>query len=177
MLKKYNKYKILKIFLFNPDDSFRLRELGRLTGISPKSVMNYLGEFENEKLVQKYEKRGIPFYKSSNENEKLKEYRTIAILYELNESGTIDYLWEKLAPEAIVLYGGYSRGEINEESDIDLFIYGADILKHRVDLDKFEKILGKKIHLMGEKILKGVSNEFKNNLANGIILRGYLKLI
>ncbi len=48
MLEKYNKYKLLKIFLFNPIESFRLRELSRLSGISPPSVMAYLKEFEDE---------------------------------------------------------------------------------------------------------------------------------
>jgi predicted nucleotidyltransferase/DNA-binding HxlR family transcriptional regulator len=177
MLKDYNKYKILKIFLFNPNDSFRLREISKITEISPKSVMNYLKYFEDEKIIKRYEKRDIPFYKAINDTDKLREFTRIAILYELGESGVINYLWDKLAPEAIVLYGGFSRGEISEESDIDLFAYGVDITKHQIELDKFEKIIGKRIHLMGEKSLKGVSEEFKNNLSNGIILKGYLKII
>ena len=46
MLNKYNRYKLLKIFLFNPTESFRLRELSRLSKISPPSVVNYLKEAE-----------------------------------------------------------------------------------------------------------------------------------
>ncbi len=43
-----------------------------------------------------------------------------------------------------------------------------------MDLTEFEKKLGKKIHLMFEA--KSISNELKNNLINGIILKGYWKV-
>ena len=52
MLDKYNKYKLLKLFLDSPTDSFRLREIARLTKISPPSVMNYLKDFEKEGLIK-----------------------------------------------------------------------------------------------------------------------------
>ena len=42
-------------------------------------------------------------------------------------------------------------------------------------LSKFEKYLGRKIHLL-EVDINNVSKEFKNNLANGFILEGYLDL-
>ena len=70
MLQKYNRYKLLKIFLYSPTESFRLRELSRLSSISPLSVMHYLDEFEKEGLIEKYNKRGIPFYRAKRDNEK-----------------------------------------------------------------------------------------------------------
>ncbi|PIU75730.1 hypothetical protein COS75_02635, partial [Candidatus Pacearchaeota archaeon CG06_land_8_20_14_3_00_35_12] len=70
MLQKYNRYKLLKIFLDYPTESFRLRELSRMSKISPVSVINYLKEFEKEELIRKYEKRGIPFYVAERDNEK-----------------------------------------------------------------------------------------------------------
>jgi len=50
MLNKYNRYKLLRLFLDSPTESFRLREIARLTKISPPSVINYLKEFEKEGL-------------------------------------------------------------------------------------------------------------------------------
>ena len=69
MLEKYNRYILLKVFLDSPLDSFRLRELSRLSGISPASVVNYLKEFEKQGLIKKSEKRGIPFYQAQRESE------------------------------------------------------------------------------------------------------------
>lgn len=173
MLKKYNRYKLLKIFIDSPTESFRLRELSRLSKISPLSVMNYLKEFEQEELIKRYKKRGIPFYQAIRDNEKFILYKKISIIYELNESGLVEFLWEKLSPIAIILYGSYAKGESVEDSDLDIFIIGKE---KNISLDKFEKKLNKRIHLMFETNIKKIPKELKNNLINGIVLKGYFKV-
>jgi len=173
MLGKYNRYKLLKIFLDNPTESFRLRELSRLSEISPPSVMNYLKEFEKEGLIKKFVRRDIPFYESERDDENFKHYKKLSILYELHKSGLIDYLWDKIAPEAIILYGSFSKGESIENSDVDIFIVGK---YKEINVGKYEKKLGYDVHLMGDE-LKNTSKEFRNNLANGIVLKGYLRLL
>lgn len=172
MLNKYNRYKVLKVFLFNPEDSFRLRELSRLSKISPPSVVAYLNEFEKEGLIKKYEKREVPYYTSNIDNKDFIFYKKLAIIYELHNSELIDYLWEKLAPEAIILYGSYAKGEFTENSDIDLFIIGKE---KNINLNDYEKKLGKNIHLMFNNV-KNIPNNLKNNLCNGIVLKGYFKV-
>jgi len=172
MLKKYNRYKLLRVFMDSPTESFRLRELSRLSKIAPLSVMNYLKEFEEEGLVKRFEKRGVPFYQAKRSNEKFILYKKISIIYELNESGLVDELWDKLSPDAIILYGSYAKGESIENSDIDIFMMGKET---EIKLTEFEKKLGKKIHLMFETDIKNVPRELRNNLINGIILKGYLK--
>lgn len=173
MLEKYNRYKLLKIFLDFPLEKFRLRELARDSKISPPSVINYLKEFENEDLIRKQNNRGIPFYRANIDNKKFREYKKLSILSELNNSGLIDFLWQKLSPKAIILYGSWAKGESTDNSDVDVFIIGKE---KRLDLNSFEKILNKKIHLMFDDNPKKIPNELKNNLVNGIILRGYFKL-
>jgi len=172
MLQKYNRYNLLKIFLDSPTESFRLRELSRMSKISPVSVMNYLEEFEKGELIRKYQKRGIPFYIGERDNEKFILYKKISIIYELNESGLVDFLWDKLSPEAIILYGSHAKGEAVEDSDLDIFIIGRE---KEIKLDEFEKKLSKKIHLMFDSV-KHIPKELKNNLVNGIVLKGYFKV-
>ena len=173
MLQKYNRYNLLRVFFYSPTESFRLRELSRLSKISPVSVINYLKEFEKEGLIKRYTKRGIPFYQAMRDNEKFILYKKISVIYELNESGLVDFLWNKLAPDAIILYGSHAKGEAIEESDIDVFIIGKE---REIDLKEFEKKLGKKLHLMFQSDIKKISKELKNNLINGMILKGYLKI-
>src|SRR3989339_196930 len=132
MLDKYNKYKALKLFLDFPTENFRLREIARLTKISPPSIMNYLKEFEKDLLIKKQIKRNIPFYIALRDNSNFILYKKISILFELNHCGLIDYLWDKLSPQAIILYGSFARGESIEGSDIDLFI----LTKEREDFVK-----------------------------------------
>src|SRR3989344_8271071 len=126
MLQKYNRYKLLRIFLDNPTENFRLRELSRLSKISPVSVINYLKEFEEEELIKSYKKREIPFYIAERDNEKFILYKKISIIYELNTSGLVDFVWDKLSPDAIILYGSHAKGEAIEFSDIDIFVIGKE---------------------------------------------------
>ena len=173
MLDKYNRYKLIKLFLDSPTESFRLREIARLTKISPPSVMDYLKEFENEGLVNKQIKRKIPFYTAIRDSSNFVLYKKISILFELNNVGLVDYLWDKLSPEAIILYGSFSKGESIESSDVDLFILGKD---KNLELIDFEKKLNKKIHLLYKKSVKEIPNELKNNILNGIVLKGYIRV-
>jgi len=173
MLNKYNRYNLLKLFLDSPTESFRLREIARLVKLSPPSVMNYLKDFEREGLIKKQIKRKIPFYTAIRDNPNFILYKKLSILFELNDIGLIDYLWDKLSPESIVLYGSFVKGESIEDSDIDLFILGKE---RKVDITKFEDKLDKKIHLFFKESLKEIPNELKNNILNGVILKGYLQV-
>lgn len=174
MLQNYNRYKLLKIFLDNPIESFRWRELSRISKISPLSVMNYLNEFEKDNLVTKYEKRGVPFYQANRDNENFKLYSKLSIIYELSSCGLVDFLWDQLAPEAIILFGSHAKGEAIESSDIDIFMLGNE--EKEPDVMEYEKKLNKRIHILIEAKKSSMSDEFKNNLINGIVLKGYLKL-
>ena len=173
MLFRSNRYRLLKVFLGNPTESFRLRELGRLSSLAPLSVRNYLEEFENEGLVRKFMKRGIPFYQALRDSEKFILCKKLSIVYELHESGLVDFLWNSLSPDAIILYGSHAKGEATEESDIDIFIIGKE---RETSMAEFEKKLDKRIHLMFERDAKKIPKELLNNLINGIVLKGYLKV-
>ncbi|MEK6933632.1 MAG: nucleotidyltransferase domain-containing protein [Nanoarchaeota archaeon] len=173
MLEKYNRYNVLKLFFDSPTESFRLREISRFAKISPPSIMIYLKEFERDGLIKKQTKRNIPFYSAMRDDPNFVIYKKISILFELNIKGLIDYLWDNLSPKAIVLYGSFAKGESIEDSDIDLFILGK---KRDLEVTEFEKKLNKKIHLLFKESLKDMSNELKNNILNGIILKGYIKV-
>src|SRR3989344_3181860 len=114
MLGKNNSYKVLKIFLDSPIENFRLREIARLSGISPPSVMNYLAEFIKERLIDKNIKNKIPIYTAIRDNLNFILYKKLSIIFELNNSGLVEYLWEKLSPETInnILNGIILKGYI-----------------------------------------------------------------
>jgi predicted nucleotidyltransferase len=173
MLQKNNRYNVLKVFLDFPGYRFGLREISRKIGLALPSVKRYLSEFEKEGLIRVGDEKGNPVYSAERDSERFRFYGRLSSEYELFESGVIDYIWKKLSPEAIIFYGSYSRGEAVEGSDVDLFAVSK---KKKADLGKYEKILGKSIHLIVDE-LENVSKEFKNNLANGIVMKGYLKIL
>ena len=174
MLGKNSRYKVLKVFLDSPTYEFGLREISRICKIAPPSVLSYLKEFEKEDLIKRILKKNIPVYKASRENDKFILYKKISILYELYDCGLIEFLWNELSPQALILYGSFAKGEAIEESDVDIFVVGKE---NNVNLEDYEKKLGKRIHLIFDSDVKKIPVELKNNLINGIVLKGYFKVL
>ena len=173
MLQNNNKYEVLKVFLKSPTREFGLREVSRKVGVALPSIKKYLLELEKEGIVEIREVRGYPVYVANIDSEKFRNYQNLSTQYELIESGVIDYIWKKLCPEAIIFYGSHSKGEAMDDSDIDLFVIGS---KSGIKLSKYEKLVGREIHLMSDK-LENIPKELKNNLINGIVMKGYLKVL
>ena len=76
-------------------------------------------------------------------------------------------------PETIILFGGYSKGTDAKTSDIDLFIESKE---EKLELEKFEVVLGRKIHPLFEINIKNLNKELLNNIINGIIVYGYVRI-
>jgi predicted nucleotidyltransferase len=178
MIQNYNSYKVLKLFLDNPLKGFKLREISRILKLGLPSVSNYVKELETTKLVIKKELYGSKLWFGNNESRLFKTYKRFDTIRMIEESGLIQYLNEVLSYPAIVLYGSHSLGEDRKESDIDLFIITST--KTEVKLDVFEKKLDKELHVFihtEAEVKKMKNNELINNVVNGIVLAGYLKVL
>jgi len=100
-------------------------------------------------------------------------YKKTINLIKIYESGLVDYLYDKLMPDNIILFGGYAKGTDIKTSDIDIFI---EIKEEKIDVSKFEERLGRKIHLVFEKDILNINKELRNNIINGIVLSGNMRL-
>ena len=178
MLQKNNKYKILRIFFEDPSPNgigFQLREISRKVTIAPTSVKKYLNELEKEDLIIKKKHRihGYPVYYANKDNENFKFLKKIDNIMKIKESRLLDYLSEYCMPDVIILFGSASLGEDLKESDIDLFLMSKE---EKLNLEKFEKILNRKINIFFSEDFRKLSKELKNNIINGVILKGYLRV-
>lgn len=178
MLQKDNRYKILRVFFENPlpkGIGFQLREISRKVKIATPSVKRYLYDLEREKLIIKTKHRihGYPVYYANRENENFKFLKKLDLAIVIKESGLLKYLFETCMPGVIILFGSASLGEDLKGSDIDLFVLSN---KEKLNLKKFERLLNRKINLFFNNNFNKLSKELKNNILNGIILGGYLKV-
>ena len=178
MLQKDNRHKILRIFLNDPSPEgigFQLREISRKVAVAPPSVKKYLNELEKERLVIKIKHRihGYPVYYANRDDKEFKFLKRMDIVIRIKESGLIDYLSENCMLDVIILFGSASKGEDLKESDIDLFVLSD---KEKIDLTHFEKKLSRKINIFFSDNFNKLSKELRNNIINGVILKGYLKV-
>jgi predicted nucleotidyltransferase len=173
MLEKYSRYKLLREFFVSPTKNFQMRELSRKTKISPPSVINHLNFLLKENLIIR-EKNGIyPSYKANRENDLFKIYKKNDLILQLESSGFLNYIYDLCLPNSIILFGSASKGEDIETSDIDLFIQSPE---KKINLDKYEKIFKREISLFFEEDFSRLPSELKNNVINGLIIKGYLKV-
>lgn len=173
MLQKYSRYRILQEFFDFPSKNFQMRELSRRTKISQPSVINHLRALVKEKLVVK-EKKGIyPTFRANRDDILFRVYKKWNLILRIYQSNLLNHIHDSCLPDVIILFGSASKGEDIEESDIDLFIQAPE---KRLDLTKYEKLLNRKIALFFEENFSKLSDELKNNVLNGIVLKGYIKV-
>jgi len=177
MLQKDNRYKILRLFFADPlpeGIGFQLREISRKVDVAPPSVKKYLTSLEKEGLIVRAKHRihGYPVYHSNRDSEYFRLLKRLDTVLSINESGLLKHLSDKCMPDVIILFGSAARGEDLKESDLDIFL---QCKKTGLNLERFEKILERKNNLFFGSFNK-LSNELRNNILNGIILKGYLKV-
>ncbi|MFA6023487.1 MAG: nucleotidyltransferase domain-containing protein [Candidatus Pacearchaeota archaeon] len=177
MLQNCSILKIADVFFNEPTKTHYLMEISRKSKIAHTSVKNYLIELKKNKIInEEIEKRGerkFPGYKANLNEQTYKSYKCICNKEKILDSGLIEQMRDKIMPKSIILFGSFSRGEDIETSDIDLFIESK---KQEINLDKFEKILKRKIQLHFNENFNNYPKELKNNIINGEILYGYLEV-
>ena len=158
--------RIRELFFEHPAKKFTVREITRKTRIPKSTVKNYLDILKSDGMVTK---------DNQSENSSLfKIKKTNYYVEKLVETELIDYLADKLIPEAIILFGSVRKGESIKNSDIDLFIITHS--KKEVNLTKFEKKLKHKVELHVETSLSKLSPTLLNNVVNGIKIYGSFRV-
>ncbi len=170
MIEKSTFIRVLEAFFRNPSTQFHLRELSRLLKFSMPTIISATDALAKEKLIIKTKGRVLTTVSANRESAKFVQRKRVHNLERIYASGLPEYLSDSYNhPKLIILFGSFSRGEDTEKSDVDIAIVTNKKLSP--DLSKYEKTLGRGVSIH-EIELDKVSNDFKSNLANGIVLEG-----
>lgn len=171
MILNNNNEKILKLFLKKPTTGFQIRDVIRLTKLGNPTVVRGLKLLISKKLITKKQGRVYPFYEANLEDN---FFRKLKIFYNLIcLEDAIKTIIEKTRPSCIVLFGSGAKGEDIEKGDIDLFVQAE---RKEINISSSEKKLNRKINLLFEPDLNKLNKELVNNLINGIVVYGFIKL-
>ncbi|MFC1682350.1 nucleotidyltransferase domain-containing protein [Nanoarchaeota archaeon] len=173
MEQKCSQDKVFGIFVDEPRKIHYIKQISKKINLAPTSVKIHLRNLEGEGLIVKKQGERFEGFVANRDDKNFLFYKMIANLINIKVSGLLDFLKDSLYPQAVILYGSYLRGEDVETSDIDLFILAKS--KKRLELQKFEKILKRNIHLLIEKDWRKIPKELKLEVINGFVLNGYLK--
>jgi len=161
-------------FFSHPMNRYGVRELARLTNIDTKTVMKYLKELVNTKIILKKENKGAYAYYEANRLSYIYRYeKSDVLIKKIMHNGLIDYLENKLHPKVIVLFGSVKKGTYHSGSDVDIFIQAE---YKKLNLHKFNKEIGHRIQLFYEQDLHKLNQGLLENIYNGLVLAGKLEL-
>ena len=160
-----------------PNKVFHVREFARESRLSTTAVTAAINELKKYGIIRIEETEVTRNFKADLDSQAYTDYKLIFNLYRLRRYGLIDDLITHFNnPEVIVVFGSFAKGEDTEESDIDILI----IAKNKgidIDLSAYEKDFKRKINLNILSSIDKSSSEFKNAIANGIVLYGYLRIM
>lgn len=156
------------------EDNYRrinVREYARIIKISPPTASKLLSNLNKDGLIKKEEDRQYIFYHANKESKVFVDLCRIYWGAVLEKSGIIENIKEELLNPVVILFGSLSKAEVKENSDIDLAIFTPT--KKELKLEKFEKILGRKIQVfIFSKKEELKSKELLNNILNGYKILG-----
>lgn len=175
MKQKDIKQTIQEHFFINPEDKLRVRAIERTLKLSLPSVIRYCKELEKAGILKVIKTGDVLFYTADRTNRQFILEKQLFNIRQTHNSGMIQYLKETLDNPIVVLFGSYAKGEDTETSDIDLYIQTSS--KKKIDLEKFEKKLRRKIQsfIYGD-INKLPNKHLANNIVNGIMLNSRIEV-
>ena len=150
-----------------------MRELSRMTKLAQPSVSNHLKALTKDGLILQEKETLYPSYRANRDSASFKTLKEYDLLVRLKQIGVVDYLYDSCMPDVIVLFGSASKGEDIEKSDIDIFLLCKE---KKLDLGRYEKQLNRRINIFFSYDFNALSSELKNNILNGTVLKGYLKV-
>lgn len=157
------------------EDCYRrinVREYSRLIKISPPTASKMLSGFNKEGLLSAEKDRNYIFYYADKKDRTFLDLSRVYWRFRLKELA--DFLNKNLINPSIILFGSLSKAETKSDSDIDLCIIGH---KKKLNIKSFENSLKRNIQLFFFSSIENIKNkELANNILNGYILEGRLKL-
>jgi len=169
-----NKEIILNQLFKKPTYKFHIRELARTTKLSPNTIINLTNELVKDNIIHKEKRKHLVEVSLNLDNDKVIQQKKLFNLQQIYNSEIIEFLVNEYNPQSISLIGSFSRGEDIEKSDIDIVINTKKTT--RPNIEKFQDKLQRPIQILLFSDRKKLSNEFFNNLINGITLYGTIKL-
>ena len=165
---------IFSLLCIKAGEKLSQREVAKILNVSPTAVSNSTKKLKDSNLIKIEKTKTINFISFNRDEQKAIELKRAENLRNLYLSGLSDYLEKELAGATVILFGSYSKGEDTNTSDIDIAV--IERKDKTIDLEKYEKILNRRININFYDSWKKIHENLKNYILNGILLHGGVEL-
>lgn len=167
---------IFRLLCIKSGKKISQRQIAKMLKVSPTAISKSISILEKENLI-KIEKDNnikINYLSLNRDSEKTINFKKVENLKMIYELELNNFLENAFPGSAIILFGSYSRGDDIFDSDIDIAVIGRK--KKEINLEKFENLLEREIILQFYNEFKNIHEHLKNNILNGILIGGNIKL-
>ena len=168
--------RILRLLFIKAGLQLNALAIAKSLGVSQPAVSKALPLLEEKEFVklQKDKESGRFAIELNRDNHKILQLKRVDNLKLIYESGLVDFLEKEFAGGTIILFGSFSRGDDLINSDIDIAV--IERKSKEINLEKFEKLFEREININFYESSKEINKNLKENLFNGIILAGGIRL-
>lgn len=174
------RQRVAKVLFTYPDKEFSLSDMAKEAGVAKAHIGEILDEFYKTHLIQITKLSKIWRISASQQSWEFIKSKIIYNLSFIYQSGLVEFLNEHFNnPKSIVLFGSFRKGEDLSASDIDIAIENDEAKEYKTlqlkQLTEFESAINRRIqiHLFNRK---NIDENVFNNIANGIVLLGFLEV-
>ena len=174
--------KVQEVFYKFPEKEFSLSDLAEEAGVAKANlgqIINLLAKYgfvKLEKLTKiwriKADQESWFFVKNK-------------IIYNLNfvyQSGILEFIYNTYHhPKSVMLFGSFRKGEDISTPDIDIAVESDEFKEYKIlsglkELESIGKTIGGRKIQIHEFSRKTVDKNLFNNIANGVVLIGFLEV-
>ncbi|MEK6875439.1 MAG: nucleotidyltransferase domain-containing protein [Nanoarchaeota archaeon] len=165
---------IFSLLCLRAGEKLSQREIAKILNVSPTAVANSIKKLKEDNLIKIEKTKTINFISLNRDEQKAIELKRAENLKNIYLSGLSDFIEKEFGGGTIILFGSYSNGSDTNTSDIDIAIIGRK--DKLIDLEKYEKMLNRRININFYNSFKAIHKYLKNNILNGILIHGGVEL-
>ena len=172
--------KVTELLFKFPEKEFSLSDIAREAGVAKANLGEMISNLEQAGFLKIEKLSKIWRIRANRANWYFLRNKIVYNLNFVYQSGLIEFLYEHYNhPKSIVLFGSFRKGEDVSDSDIDISIEQDEFKEYRIvslrELAEFEKQIRRKIQIH-EFNRSLIDVNLFNNIANGIVLIGFLEV-
>lgn len=174
------RQKVLELFYKFPEKEFSLSDVAKEAKVSKANLGAILSYLKDINFIKIEKLAKIWRIRANQENLIFKRAKAIYNLNFLYQTGLVEFLDQTYNhPKAIILFGSFRKGEDISNSDIDIAIESNEFKEYKTvelkQLSDLERVIGKIIQIH-EFNSKHIDKNLFSNIANGIVLLGFLEV-
>lgn len=172
--------KVMQLFFSFPEKEFGLNEIVKKSNISKTTANKVITKLIKENFIKRKIIGKNWLLSNNTEHDYNKTKKIISNLELIYSSKILEKIKQKFPGyKSITLFGSYRKGDDTEKSDIDLAVELSKNQKLKIEEFLTLKNLGYRkniiinLHIFSKE---EINNNLFSNIANGIILEGFLEV-